>query len=104
LESPHEVAVIDSGTRQKRDCTGSIAQVKGFKIDSPPVQPIEQGRQDGNYHSNYEPGNAPIIAIPKVKPISSGLKLRTIRGIDDLSIEGQAFRTAQHRDSYTNGA
>ncbi|MCU0445033.1 MAG: TonB-dependent receptor [Microscillaceae bacterium] len=71
-----EVVVVGYGTQDKRDLTGSIAQVKGSEISSLPVQSFEQGLQGRAAGVNITTpngvlGNAPIIRVRGVNSISS---------------------------------
>jgi TonB-linked SusC/RagA family outer membrane protein len=85
----NEVVVVGYGTQQKRDLTGSIAQIKGSEISSLPVQSFEQGLQGRAAGVNITTpngvlGNAPIIRIRGVNSISSSSQPLII--IDGLPI------------------
>jgi TonB-linked SusC/RagA family outer membrane protein len=84
-----EVVVVGYGTQQKRDLTGSIAQIKGSEISSLPVQSFEQGLQGRAAGVNITTpngvlGNAPIIRVRGVNSISSSSQPLII--IDGLPI------------------
>jgi TonB-linked SusC/RagA family outer membrane protein len=85
----NEVVVVGYGTQQKRDLTGSIAQIKGSEIASLPVQSFEQGLQGRAAGVNITTpngvlGNAPIIRVRGVNSISSSSQPLII--IDGLPI------------------
>jgi TonB-linked SusC/RagA family outer membrane protein len=89
IKSLNEVIVVGYGTQQKRDITGSIAQIKGTEIASLPVQTFEQGLQGraagvSIVTPNGVLGNAPIIRVRGVNSISSSSQPLII--IDNLPI------------------
>jgi TonB-linked SusC/RagA family outer membrane protein len=88
-----EVVVVGYGTQQKRDVTGSIAQIKGSEIASLPVQTFEQGLQGRAAGVNITTpngvlGNPPIIRVRGVNSISSSSQPLII--IDGLPIYSTA--------------
>ena len=71
-----EVIVVGYGVQEKKDVTGSVAQVKGSEIASLPVQSFEQGLQGRAAGVNITTpngvlGNAPIIRVRGINSISS---------------------------------
>ncbi|MCU0353502.1 MAG: TonB-dependent receptor, partial [Cytophagales bacterium] len=71
-----EVVVVGYGVQEKKDVTGSIAQIKGSEVASLPVQSFEQGLQGRAAGVNITTpngvlGNAPIIRVRGVNSISS---------------------------------
>jgi TonB-dependent starch-binding outer membrane protein SusC len=93
LKELGEVVVVGYGTQQKRDITGSIAQIKGTEIASLPVQSFEQGLQGRAAGviittPNGVLGNAPIIRIRGVNSISSSSQPLIL--IDNLPISNAA--------------
>ncbi|SEK41052.1 SusC/RagA family TonB-linked outer membrane protein [Parapedobacter koreensis] len=80
-----EVVVIGYGTAQKRDLTGSIAQVKGTEIvDRPGTNPVSnlQGKVSGLQVTNSgRPGQEPDIRIRGTNSINGAKPLYVVDGL-----------------------
>lgn len=118
-----EVVVIGYGTRNKKDLTGSIAQVKTAELESVPVYNIEEalkGRASGVQvtHNSGAPGsrievrirgansmigdNAPLYVVDGF-PVTGGIDFLNPSDIESIDILKDASATAIYGSRGANG-